>query len=131
MKINRIPVMLYALLILTACGVSFNANAQGQQTSHTKEVKLYFPKNGNFADPKNNPSNLQPVARNVNAAAPLRPTIEALLKGPTAAEQQQGFSALNVNGLCIVRLTVANGIAHVSFAHSKGTGWAGDLSPLS
>lgn len=132
MKPNRIFVIVTALLILTAVGASISTSvkAQGKQSPRTREVSLYFPKDGDSPDPQNNPSNLQPVKRSVNAAAPLRPAIEALLKGPTAAEQRQGFSELDVKGVSIVKVAVRRGTAYASFVRRRGTGWAGDLSPF-
>jgi hypothetical protein len=41
-------------------------------------------------DPKN-PGNLHPLPRQVNAAAPLRASLQALLAGPTATEKRRGF----------------------------------------
>ena len=56
-----------------------------------------------------------PVSRTVAAAAPLRPTLEALLAGPSAAEQALGyegwFSAETEGLLRDVR--VDSGVAHV------------------
>lgn len=126
MKTRRVLVMLAAALML--CGLCF---AQVDKAARTTEVQVYFPKEGDSADMKNNPWNLQPVARTVPAAAPLRPAIEALLAGPTAEEKQQGFGELDVNGIYVVKVAVKSGTAYASFAHRKGTGWSGDLSPFS
>ena len=104
-----------------------------QQTAHAqvKQVKIYFPHQGDAADPKQNPANLQPVMRNVNATAPLRPALEALLAGPSTDEQSQGFSgALGIQGLSIVRVSLVNGAARASFIHRQGTSWPGDLAPF-
>jgi hypothetical protein len=128
--IKRIPVLLIVTLILTAGLLTFSAEAQTSRPSRTKQVRVYFPKEGDSADPQNNPGNLQPVMRSVNAIAPLRPAIEALLAGPTSAEEREGFTALDVNGLSIVKVVVRQGTAYASFAHRRGMGWAGDLSPL-
>ena len=125
MKTRRVLVMLTAALLLS--GLCFGVSAQGRRS----EVQVYFPKEGDSADQTNNPWNLQPVSRGVPASAPLRPAVEALLKGPTAAEQQQGFGALDTNGIYIIKVAVKAGTAYASFAHRKGTGWAGDLSPFS
>ena len=119
--------MLAAALMLG--GLCFGVGAQADKFSRTTEVQVYFLKEGDSADPDKNPWNLQPVARRVPAGAPLRPTIEALLKGPTAQEQGQGLGALDVNGIYIVKVAVKGGTAYASFAHRKGTSWLGDLTP--
>ena len=129
MKIKRVLVMFAAALLLG--GLCSGVSAQPEKSSRTAAVQIYFPMEGDSQDTTNNPWNLQPVARKVLAAAPLRPAIEALLKGPTAAEEQQGFGALDVNGIYIVKVAVKAGTAYASFAHRKGTGWSGDLSPFS
>ena len=58
-----------------------------------------------------------PLSRSVTSAAPLRPTLEALLGGPSAAERAQGyqgwFSAATDGLLRGVR--VQSGVAHVDF----------------
>jgi hypothetical protein len=131
MQINRTRVVLALALILMTGALAFKADAQGkQQSSKTKKVQLFFPKEGDSSDPRNNPSNLQPVERTVNAAAPLRPTIEELLKGPTPQEVRRGYSQLDVGGMSIVKVAVKNGTAYAGFIHRKWAGWSGDISPL-
>jgi hypothetical protein len=129
MKLKRVFVLLAAALVLG--GLCSGVSAQPGKSSRTMEVQVYFPKDGDSADTTNNPWNLQPVARKVPAAAPLRPAIEALLKGPARQEEQQGFGALDVNGIYLVKVAVKSGTAYASFVHRKGTGWSGDLSPFS
>ena len=136
MQSNRKPFALAVVLLLLALGgealqaVSVQAGQQKSKPSRSKQVRLFFPKEGDSADPKNNPSNLQAVERSVNASAPLRPTVEALLAGPTAQEERQGYSGLDTSGLSIVKVAIRNGTAYASFIHRRGAGWAGDLSPL-
>ena len=127
MKTKRVLIMLTAALMLS--GLCLDVSAQRGKSPRTTEVQVYFPKEGDPPDINQNPWNLQPVARRVPAAAPLRPTIEALLKGPTPQERRQGFDVLDVKGLSIVKVAVKNGTAYVSFVHRKGTSWLGDLSP--
>jgi hypothetical protein len=129
MKLNRPLALFAALLILALCGSALDATAQ--TSSRTKQVNIYLPKDGDSADPQNNPSNLQPVKRKVNAATPLRPAVEALLKGPTAAERRQGFGELDVRNIYLIKAAIKGKTAYASFAHRKGwAGWSGDLSPL-
>ena len=129
MRITRVFVMLAAALVLS--GLCSGVSAQPGKSSRTMEAQVYFPKEGDSQDTTNTPWNLQPVARKAPAAAPLRPVIQALLKGPTRQEERQGFGALDVSGIYIVKVAVKSGTAYASFAHRKGTGWSGDLSPFS
>lgn len=91
-----------------------------------KEVKVYFYHDpGEFID-------LAPVTRSVNAAAPARPAIEALLKGPTAAERQRGFESLaSASAFRIGSLKISSGTARINFVSRRSwAGWPGDLAPV-
>ena len=91
-----------------------------------KEVKVYFYHDpGEYID-------LAPVRRSVNAAAPARPAIEALLKGPTAAERRRGFASLaSASDFRIGSLKITGGTARINFISTRRwTGWAGDLAPV-
>lgn len=131
MALNRIRVILTVSLILFAGGLTFQvAGWQGPASQKKKQVRIYLPKDGDSADVNNNPFNLQPVTRSVNAAAPMRPALEALLAGPTAGEERQGFQGHDVKGLYLVKVAIKNATAYASFAHRAGwAGWSGDLSP--
>jgi hypothetical protein len=131
MSSNRTYLVLAFALIFIAGGFAFKAEAQTkQQASRKKQVSIFLPKEGDAAGPGSNPSNLQPVMREVNAAAPLRPTIEALLAGPTRKETRLGFGGHDVRGMYIVKVAVKNGTAYAGFVHRNWAGWSGDLSPL-
>jgi hypothetical protein len=131
MQIVRTPIILTAALVLIAGGQSFKTEAQSKQPARKIQVNVFLPKDGDAPDPSSNPSNLQPVRREVNAAAPVRPALEALLKGPTREEARSGFGGHDVRGLYIVKVAVKSGTAYASFAHRKSwLGWSGDLSPL-
>ena len=91
-----------------------------------KEVKVYFyHEPGEYID-------LAPVTRSVNAVAPARPAIEALLKGPTAAERQRGFGPLaSAREFRIGSLKISKGIARINFvSNRRWAGWPGDLAPV-
>jgi spore germination protein GerM len=91
-----------------------------------KEVKVYFYHDpGEYID-------LAPVTRLVNATAPARPAIEALLKGPTAAERQKGFESLaSASDFRIDSLKISNGTARINFISTRRwAGWPGDLAPV-
>jgi hypothetical protein len=129
---KRMRASLSVALILLAGALALEAEARREGLPlQKKQVRIYLPKDGDSIDPGNNPFNLQPVMRSVNAAAPLRPAIEALLAGPTPQEKRQGFQEHDVKGLYLVKAAIKEpGTAYASFAHRKGwVGWSGDLSP--
>jgi hypothetical protein len=91
-----------------------------------KEVKVYFYHDpGEYID-------LAPVTRSVDAVAPARPAIEALLKGPTAAEKRRGFGPLaSASDFRIGSLKITGGTARVNFISTRRWhGWPGDLAPV-
>ena len=114
------------LVILAACAAgSVSATPQAKRTTR-KEVKIYFYHDpGEYID-------LAPVTRSVNASAPARPAIEALLKGPTAAERRRGFESLaSASDFRIGSLKISNGTARVNFISTRRwAGWPGDLAPV-
>ena len=131
MQSNLRGATLIVALSLLAGGQIFKVEARKSQDSRKKQVRVYLPKDGDSADPNSNPFNLQPVTRNVNPVAPLRPALEALLAGPTSQETRQGFQGHDVKGLYIVKVAIKDdGTAYASFAHRPDwAGWSGDLSP--
>lgn len=129
MKINRRALMTVVLALVAVGAAAADGAAQSRRPARVREVKIYFPKDGESSDMNRNPFNLQPVGRKVRAASPMRPTIEALLKGPTEAEEREGFHALDAQNMYITRLTVRGGTAHASFSRRGGPQWAGDLAP--
>jgi spore germination protein GerM len=91
-----------------------------------KEVKVYlYHEQGEYID-------IAPVRRSVNATAPARPAIEALLKGPTAAERQRGFGPLaSASEFRIGSLSIRGGTARVNFVSKRSwAGWPGDVAPI-
>ena len=90
------------------------------------EVKVYFYHDpGEYID-------LSPVTRTVNAVAPARAALAALLKGPTRQEEERGFGSLvNAGDFRIDSLTIEDGKAVVNFVPNSGWhGWPGDLGPV-
>lgn len=115
-------------LVLAFSAPCFLSYAEPQRTaSARRQVRVYFPRDGN-PHPRD-PFNLQFVVREVAAAAPARPTLEALLAGPTAEEQRRRLRALDAGGLSIGTLTIRDGAARVDFISKGNKRWAGDLSP--
>ena len=110
------------IVIVFACAVA----AAPQRQVARKEVKVYFYHDpGEYID-------LAPVTRSVNAAAPARPAIEALLKGPTAAERRKGFDSLvSASEFRIGSLKISRGTARINFVSTRRwAGWPGDLAPV-
>ena len=90
------------------------------------EVKVYlYHEQGEYID-------IAPVMRSVSATAPARPAIEALLKGPTAAERQKGFGPLvSASEFRIGSLSIRGGTARVNFISKRSwAGWPGDVAPV-
>lgn len=127
MKIERLLIVC-AVMLLIAGGPTSLAGTQGAGVpSGQRQVRVYFPRDGN-PHPRD-PFNLQFVVRNVATAAPARPTLEALLAGPTAAEKRRRLRSLDAVGLAIGTLVIEGGAARVDFVSRGGKRWAGDLSP--
>jgi CubicO group peptidase (beta-lactamase class C family) len=108
-------------------GADTPASAANQEKNRRlKDVKVYFYHDpGEYID-------LSSVTRSVNDTAPARDAIEALLKGPTAAERQRGFDSLaSANEFRIGSLKISGGTARINFVTNHGwAGWPGDLAPV-
>lgn len=113
------------ILVVLCAAVPVSAVPQGKSAAR-KEVKIYF-----YHDPGEH-IDLAPVTRSVNATAPARPAIEALLKGPTAAERRRGFAPLaGANEFGIGSLKISDGTVRINFVASRTwAGWPGDLAPV-
>jgi len=120
----KLPATPGFLVIVIACAaVSVAAQAK---VAAPRKVKVYFyHEPGEYID-------LAPVMRSVNGSAPARPAIEALLKGPTAAETRRGFQSLaSASDFRIGSLKIVDGTARINFISTRRwTGWAGDLAPV-
>ena len=113
------------VVIFVCTNVRVSAAPQGKVAAR-KEVKVYFYHDpGEYID-------LAPVTRSVNANAPARPAIEALLKGPTAAERRRGFGPLaSASEFRIGSLKISGGTARINFVSTRRwAGWPGDLAPV-
>ena len=114
------------VVVLFACVETSVSIEPQRKVVARKEVKVYF-----YHDPGEH-IDLAPVTRSVSANAPARPAIEALLKGPTAAERQKGFEPLaSANQFRIGSLSIRGGTARVNFVSKRRwAGWPGDLAPI-
>ena len=122
-SVSNLAASIGIVVALFACAVSAVPQAK---IATRKEVKVYFyHEPGEFID-------LAPVTRSVNALAPARPAIEALLKGPTAAERRRGFGPLaSAREFRIGSLKISNGTARINFvSNRRWAGWPGDLAPV-
>ena len=122
-SVSSLAASIGIVVILFACGVSAVPQAK---VATRKEVKVYFYRDpGEYID-------LAPVTRSVSAVAPARAAIEALLKGPTAAEQRKGFGPLtSAIDFRIGSLKIVDGTARINFASTRHWhGWGGDLAPV-
>jgi len=103
------------------------ASATPQQNSPASmKVKVYFYHDpGEYID-------LSPVTRLVSATAPARASIDALLKGPTAQERQQGFDSLaSASDFKIGSLSITAGTAKINLVSRRSWhGWPGDTAPI-
>ena len=112
--------------IVIACASASVFAVPQRKVAARKEVKVYFYHDpGEFID-------LAAVTRSVNAAAPARPAIEALLKGPTTAERRRGFESLaSASDFRIGSLKISGGTARINFISTRRwLGWPGDLAPV-
>lgn len=114
------------IIVLCACAVAGVSAAAQRKVPPRKQVKVYF-----YHDPGEH-IDLSPVTRSVNAGAPARGAIEALLAGPTEAEKQQGFDALaSASGFRIGSLKIVRGTARINFVSKRGwAGFPGDIAPV-
>lgn len=112
------------ILVVLFAGADSGVSAKTQRK--LKQVKVYF-----YHDPGEH-IDLSPAMRSVNAVAPARGAIEALLAGPTAAEKEQGFGELaSASEFRIGSLRISRGTARVNFVSKRSwAGWPGDTAPI-
>lgn len=91
------------------------------------EVRIYLARDDGEYDP-NNHLNLFPVTRRVSAAAPLKPTLELLLAGPTAAEKKRGYVDISF-GIKLVGVKIKGDRVRADFTMPPGAAFSGDISP--
>ena len=110
------------ILVMLLAGATIGVSAKTKR----KQVKVYvYKEDGEHID-------LSPVTRSVNAVAPARGAIEALLAGPTEAEKAQGFGELaSASEFRIGSLKIVRGTARINFVSKKSwAGWPGDTAPI-
>jgi spore germination protein GerM len=127
MKIKKRILMTIVLALATLASGSalpvVSAQARGK-----KEVRVYFYRAS--AESSTNIFGLTPVKRMVSRTQPARGALEALLAGPNATEEGQGYMSLSVEEFAIGRLSIKRGTANVNFVASRTwPGWPGDMAP--
>lgn len=125
MKTLRVLLILGAFLFLAGARFSY-AQGTTKPSAKSQRIKIYFYHDpGEYID-------LSPVTRLIRSASPARAAINALLAGPTRAEEKRGFSSLSsADEFAIGKLSIKNGTATINFVASRRWhGWAGDLGPV-
>lgn len=127
MKIKKRALMAVALLLATLAGGYTRTDASAV-VQRKKEVQVYFWSERDSTE--RNPLGVSAVRRMVNGREPARAALQALIGGPNAAEQKQGYLSLSVEGFNIGLLSIRGGTARVNFvATRRWPGWPGDMSP--
>ena len=127
--IARVLVPVAGLILLMPSMASRAQTAMSR--SKQRRVRIYLAKEmkeGDRDDPKN-PGNLRPLNRQVNAASPLRATLEVLLAGPTQAEERQGFMDISF-GIKLVKVLIKGDTVRADFTMPRGAAFSGDNSPF-
>ena len=125
MKFRLNPALLF-LFAAPALLISMSAPAFAQ-VGQLKKVSVYFwefNREGGGDD-------LIAFTRHVDKKAPLRPTIEALLAGPTAAEDPSRFASISYGGIKLSNSVVKRGTARLEFTRAMREDYnPGDLETL-
>jgi hypothetical protein len=99
------------------------SNLSGTQ-SKQRQVEIYL-----IESNSNDPWGLSPLKRTVNDPAPLRPTLKALLAGPTFSEKEKGYGNIDF-GVKLAKVGIKNGIVRVDLFMAPGAAFAGDMAPF-
>jgi hypothetical protein len=127
MERKRLRIYCLSLLVLSLLLGCVHASAQ--KSSPLKEVQIFLMKQPyDDSDPKN-PFGLKPVTRKVSAKSPLREALLALMKGPTVAEEAEGFSS-STYGIQLLSVKIKRGVAYTYFTMPEGATFSGDGSPF-
>jgi len=88
-------------LVVAACGVTTAPGAETTPTAtaSTATVKVYFSKS---PQSDSNPAAVFAVTRTVSSADPLTAALEEVMKGPTTAEQAQGYYSALSGALALI-----------------------------
>lgn len=127
MKMKK-RILIAVVLLLAALGSGYAPTDASARAQRRKEVRVYFWTERDST--ANNPLGVSAVRRTVDGREPARAALQALLRGPNAAEKKQGYHSLSVEGFNVGLLSIRNGTARVNFVASRRwPGWPGDMSP--
>lgn len=127
MKTTRTYTLFFcaAFIIISLAELSRAQPTSRAPTPKPQKIKIYFyHEPGEYID-------LSPVTRVMRTASPARASIQALLKGPTAAERRKGFDGLiGASDFRIGSLSIRNGTARINFVVAEDwRGFPGDIAP--
>lgn len=125
--IANVPLRILSISFAIGClFLAASARTPAQKSGpNPQRIKIYFyHEPGEYID-------LSPVMRMMRTASPARAAIQALLKGPTEAEQKRGFDGLASAGdFKIGSLSIRNGTAKINFVVAEDwRGFPGDIAP--
>jgi len=123
---SRLSLVLLAVVLEIAFAASAVSQHHRDSGTKSQRIKIYFYHDpGEYID-------LSPVTRLIRSASPARAAINALLAGPTRAEEKRGFTSLSsADEFAIGKLSIKDGTATINFVASRRWhGWAGDLGPV-
>lgn len=116
---------LFVLAIAFTCLLFPLAGTSIRAAQKPQKIKIYFyHEPGEYID-------LAPVTRAIRSTRPARAAIQALLKGPTAAERKKGFDGLaSASDFKIGTLRIRDGTARINFVVGEDwRGFPGDIAP--
>lgn len=115
MKLPNLKIVAWRLIIFVVAAAASLAFNDGQTTIQPKpkKVKVYFM----VYEPTGKLKfGLNPVVREVDSSAPLRPAIEALLAGPTVDEEKQGYAGVAYGrNMKLAAVKIKGGAARIDF----------------
>jgi len=106
---------LFVLLTFFSVIILSFGMAKERTLAETKKVKVFFP-NSKFTPKMLDCSKVFPVERTVLAVPPGVAALEALLKGPTEEEKENGYLTSINSGVEVIGFRVKEGIARVNLS---------------
>ncbi|MGI8641841.1 MAG: GerMN domain-containing protein [Pyrinomonadaceae bacterium] len=102
-------ILIFTLLV----GLTF-VGTKAQTDKGLKKVKVYFWE----INKETEGDDLIAFTREVDAKSPLRPTIEALIAGPTTEEEAKGFTGVDYGDLKLSSVKIKRGVARIDFTRT-------------
>lgn len=100
-RVTLVAALSLVALLVAACGTASSPGAGGTPTAtaSTATVKVYFSKS---PDSNSNPAAVFAVTRTVSSSNALTAALEEVMKGPTTAEQAQGYYSALSGALALI-----------------------------